>query len=175
MMFCSFVLTLHLAAMEAQDLEKMQGEWSLVFIDFDHQEMRQMVSMEMSVVGLMASGIHDARCLCPLIFLTVSPMDRVVIRRNELVFCSEPDDKLTIRLEPWTVPKRIVLSCTKWGLLSSADGKPVKMPGIYRLEDDKLAICFDFPALLPAIRPKDFSSEQGMLILLEGHKRPRGK
>jgi uncharacterized protein (TIGR03067 family) len=172
MMFCVFALTLYVAAMEALDLQKIQGEWSKVLV-YDQQVMRDMVTTEVSVVGLMASSFHfhDARGLCPLIVQTVVPMDaRAVIRRNVLVLGSGKDDTLTLRLQPWTAPKRIVLSFTKWGLLSSPGEEPIQMPGIYRLEDDKLIIAFDVPIFSPATRPEDFSGKQGMIMVLERHK-----
>jgi uncharacterized protein (TIGR03067 family) len=100
---------------------------------------------------------------------------KAVIRRNELVVGPGKDESLILRLQPWTAPKRIVLSFTKWGQFSSPGEEPVKMPGIYRLEDDKLVIAFDVPIFSPAIRPEDFSGKQGMIMVLERHKGLGGK
>jgi uncharacterized protein (TIGR03067 family) len=86
---------------------------------------------------------------------------KVVIKDNNFTV-KEPtrDEPATFTIDPKANPKTIDIRVMEKG------GKEVAVKGIYKLEKDKLTICYSFE---DAARPKEFKSEAnsktGLLVL----------
>ncbi|MBA4067846.1 MAG: hypothetical protein C0501_29930 [Isosphaera sp.] len=70
---------------------------------------------------------------------------------------ADKDKPIKLALDPKNDPPTVDLTFTE-------GGKDVTVPGIYKLEKDRLTICFEFQD--KAARPREFRSDAGRTVLM---------